>query len=244
MKKLLFILLFIGLIPVQAQTCGFGCLGLSGIYGGYTFQEFDNKSLNERLQFHWSNTNIPPQELDFSKIQGFRVGANIIKAQFSYISFGIKGFYQFMKANKEFELFVNSDKVRENYKMDLSYWGLGVDFGFALLRDVIDIKLVDAGVTLHQPTFTWSSYIANVQQFEYKYVAEDIQLNYYAGSGLILHIVPDYISLEGTAFISFFELDNLQNEESGEGLLLTQEQLVKKTETINYSLQLNLGFPL
>ena len=228
---------------VFAQTCGFGCLGLSGIYGGYTYQTYNADPILQKFQSSWAARGIPDQDLDFNKAVGIRVGANIIRAQFSGVFIGLKGFYQFMNSKNEFDEFVGTDKILEKYDLKLDYWGVGMDFGFGLIRNFLDIKLVEAVVTFHSVKLTWQSFISDNQNFEMKFKSPELEVSYYAGSGVIIHLIPDYISLEGTAFMSFFELSELIEEDTDLPFLPGPDKLLSQNK-ISYSVHLNLGFPL
>ena len=54
MKKIFYSILFASFIlfgaDIRSQTFGFGCLGFVGGYGGFTYQQFDAKGLNEFVQ--------------------------------------------------------------------------------------------------------------------------------------------------------------------------------------------------
>lgn len=66
----LFFMLFNNYSKINAQSFGFGCLGLSGIYGGYTLQEFNAEGLNKSLNLYNSSNS----KIDFKKSEGFRIG--------------------------------------------------------------------------------------------------------------------------------------------------------------------------
>ena len=150
MKYILIIVIVLSSFnSIIGQTCGFGCLGLSGFYGGYSAQFYDmttlNELLNERMeQFGFENTNI-----NFDTGYGARIGANIFRAKFGDYFFTAKGYYQFLKEEQSVDEIINSNSASYNSILELDYWGVGIDFGISLFK-IIDWKIVEGGITFYR----------------------------------------------------------------------------------------------
>jgi hypothetical protein len=61
------------------------------------------------------------------------------------------------------------------------------------------------------------------------------------GSGLVLHIIPDYISIEGTAGYNFMKLENLQRTDANGNIHLINNAI--PAGGFSATIQLNVGFP-
>lgn len=222
-------------IPALSQTCGFGCLGLSGIYGGYSVGEFKMEGLNEYL----ANLN-PVNQFNFKKAEGFRVGANIFRAKYDAVFFSAKAYYQFMDTKSSLSVANNPSYDNIEYDLNMNNWGVSVDFGFPLFS-LIDFKLVEGGVNFYSIKFTDTRTQNLATVLEKIYKTDKIQIGYYVGSGLVINLVQDYISIEGTAFYSFLKVKSLSNNSNtigGVGSNLISDG------GLGGILQLNLGLPL
>ncbi len=227
------ILFAIWVLPAKAQTCGFGCLGMSGFYGGYTIQEFDAKGLNSIIINEFSTQ---PKTKEFGRAQGYRVGANIFRADFSGLFITAKGFYQFLNENHSYK----SNNLTKDYKLKLNYGGLGLDFGVKLFR-LLDFKLIEGGATIFISKLEISDK-ANPKGRQYETVKTD--LSYYVGTGLIFHIIPNYISIEGTAFYSIFNIDDMEDANGNKLVVSDKSKTVIAGKKFGATVQLNLGLPL
>lgn len=247
MRKVLFYTIIITLAQVipnnlRGQSCGFGCLGLSGIYGGYSFQEYDANNLSDYLRIsNPSNIETP----EFSKGNGFKLGANIFRAKFDGFFISAKGFYQFLEENYEVE--VNAGALqKEKYEFSTNYFGFGLDFGIDIV-DVISLKLLEGGLTFHDAELkvTNTYFDTSVQDLSLKFTNDKLRIGYYLGTGLILHLIQDYVSIEGTAFFSFYNVDNLSRESVNNDIvyLLPEDSKTISSGGFGASVQLNIGFP-
>ncbi len=234
MKKFSNILLLTLLLSLttKAQTCGFGCLGMSGFYGGYTVQEYDAVGLNDIVSKEIPNESFKTK---FGRAKGYRVGANIFRANFSGFFVTAKGFYQFLDEAHQYKL--SSDT--KDYKLKLNYWGLGLDLGFSVFS-LLDLKLIEGGATIYTTKFEISQGNNSVVK---KYEDIKTDLSYYVGTGLIFHLVPNYLSLEGTAFYSIFQIDKLEDAK-GQSLNEVGSNPIIAGKKFGVTVQLNLGLPL
>jgi len=241
------ILVFLFIIgSISAQPFGFGCLGLSGFYAGFSNQLYETKGISEYL-----NTGIVKDNIDFKKGTGYRVGANIFRAKSKYIFVSAKGYYQFLKETHERHIVtvgnltenINSNLAREKYDLSLNHWGVGIDIGIPIFS-ILDWKVVEGNLTFHNSELNGEFYNLQGELVnEVKYSPEKIKIGYFVGSGIILHLIPDYVSIEATAGLNFFEIDNL----SGENVIIPSSSSNNKAlnkSGFSATLQLNVGFPL
>jgi hypothetical protein len=235
-------ILSVFLFPVQshAQSFGFGCLGLSGVFGGYSYQLYKADGLNRYINSQIDATQNSPSNIEYKRGEGFIVGANVLKAQFSSVFIGLKGFYQFLRETKTLKP-VGYSNYR-SYEFNFNYWGAGVDFGFPL-GSFLSFKLLDAGVTYSDISLNISEKIGNQNIPVENYKSEKPKFAYYVGSGLIFNLISNYISLELTARYHFSNYDNLEN--SHEQYLIDKNSKVKLVSNsgIQATAQINIGIP-
>lgn len=240
---ILFLGFFFPIGELNAQTFGFGCLGLSGFYGGYSIQQFNADGLNESIKFHYEELGITDSDISFGEARGLRVGANIFRAKFDRYFITLKGYYQFLKEEKSIRSTAASGIYDDVHKLELNHWGIALDFGMPLFG-FIDLKLVEGGIILYNAEVRSESTFNNLNLPEVIYSDSKSTMGYYLGTGLIIHIIPDYISLEGTAIYNFMEIKSL-NEPNGLVLPLSSvnKNLVESGK-LAAAVQLNVGFPL
>lgn len=234
---LLIILLPIGVI--NSQTCGFGCLGLSGVYGGYSYQFYKPDGLNKHLnnlaaQFSNGKT------INYERGEGFRIGANIFRAQFDNYFLTAKGYYQFLKEEQDIKRNNEFGNSVLSSTLEMNHWGLGIDVGVPLFK-FLSWKIVEGGITFYT---TDLAYEYNVETLvTQSYESPDVNVGYYVGTGLIIELVPDYISLEGSAFYNQVSIDDLIDDEGN--YLFGENSGMKIIEKGNLSatVQLNIGVP-
>lgn len=238
--KIFFIVSILLTSITTAQTFGFGCLGLSGFYAGYTQQEYKAVGMNEAI-----NSLLPSspfnETLEFKRGTGFRIGANIFRAKFDFLFITAKGYYQFMKETHEREDH-NIPRTTQKYQLSMNHWGVGIDFGVPIFS-IIDLKIVEGNVTFYNSELIESYNDQNgVLIIENKYSLDKAKVGYFVGSGLILHLVTDYISVEATAGYSFINIDRFSNSDIY-SIPSTDNKAIDKGG-FSATVQLNVGFPL
>ncbi|MBI9072366.1 MAG: hypothetical protein JEY94_12255 [Melioribacteraceae bacterium] len=230
---------------IAQQTCGFGCLGLSGVYGGYTYQKHDARVLNFLLNSKIHLNGFSKNKISFEEGKGYRGGANIVRARFNGIFLSAKGFYQFLREEQTEKIFNSSEftgaATNYNYKLKINYWGFGVDVGFPIFS-FLDLKLLEGGLNFYNIDLFEKVTDENGSS-EIKYENKKNDLGYYVGSGLIIRLVGDYISIEGTAQYNIFSIDEF-NEEGGDRSFSSENQSLISNKSITYTVQLNIGLPL
>ncbi len=237
------VLLFWVSSNIQAQTFGFGCLGLSGFYAGFSQESYDASGINNYLDIALAGNTIVTfaNTSKFEKGTGYRVGANLFRAKFEKIFITAKGYYQFLKEEHSVKEISGGSTFTTNYNLSLNHWGVGIDFGVNLFW-ILDWKILEGNVKFYTGGFTSEYYKDNVPFSDAKYNLDKTQIGYFVGSGLILHLVPDYISIEGTAGYNFLKVESLKRTDS-----LGNELFINNSIPgggFSTTIQLNVGFPL
>lgn len=229
---------------IQAQTFGFGCLGLSGFYAGISQESYDASGINDfvnPVRLTDNNSNQQSNTIKFEKGTGYRIGANLFRAKFNKVFITAKGYYQFLKEEHSTTELSNGSTFSTNHKLSLNHWGVGVDFGVDLFW-ILDWKVIEGNVTFFNGDFTSEYSKDNVFINDTKCNLDKTQIGYYVGSGLILHLVPDYLSVEGTVGFSFIKIESLKRVDS-----LGNELFINNAIPgggFSATIQLNVGFPL
>ncbi|MCF6270133.1 MAG: hypothetical protein L3J41_10505 [Melioribacteraceae bacterium] len=235
---------------VNSQTCGFGCLGLSGVFGGYSIQQYEADGLN-----HYLNSVILPSSSDakfnFKEARGFKVGINLIRADYSNFFFTFKGYYQFLseEQNIKIPLYSSADGPYTFYdaKLEMNNWGIGLDFGIPLFS-FIDWKVVEGELKFFSPKLTQKIYnndpLGNSISIENIYTPDKVQMGFSIGSGLIFNVIEDYVSLEATGMYTFIEITNLTSDHDGSSIP-TKDSNTKFISNggVQAFVQLNIGIP-
>jgi hypothetical protein len=246
-KYLVVALTVLSISSVDAQTFGFGCLGLSGFHAGYSRQSFEfpgiNQYVNDQINSFVNVSANPAEPMKFQILSGYRVGANLFRAKFSSVFITAKGYFQFLKQQQEISTQVQNDVVRQSYKVSMNHWGVGLDFGTSLFS-ILDWKIVEGHVLVFSSEFAQEIFINEVSQGEIKFSPDKTQVGYFVGSGLIFHIIPDYISAEGTVGYNFIQIDKMDNTSYGSIPTGTSNKKALDKGTFSITVQLNIGFPL
>ncbi len=246
-KYLIIILTILTFSNVSSQTCGFGCLGLSGVYGGYSIQQYDADGLNNYLNMDAISFSTQ-QQFNFNQASGIKLGINFIRADYPDFFFTFKGFYQFLseEQNLEFDEGFGAEKSYET-KLEMNNWGIGLDFGIPLYS-FIDLKIIEGEMKFFSPKLSMKTYnnpISSSTVVEDTYTADNVKMGFSVGSGLIFNIVEDYVSIEVTGMYTFLEIDNLTSDADGTPIPLENNdtQFISKGG-LQAFIQVNVGIPL
>jgi hypothetical protein len=247
-RNILFTLIcvFFLLANANAQPLGFGCLGLSGFYAGYSQESFStpgvNEFINQQLAALDPDGKLFTDKIEFNKGTGYRIGANFVRARFSNFFFSAKGYYQFLKETHETTGQIQNVSVRENFQLTMNHWGVGLDFGIKIFS-LLDWKIAEGEATFFNAEFIQETFFDNVSHGGVKYTPKKNKISYFLGTGVILHLIPDYISVEGTAGYNFITIDNMNNSDTTFPPVGSDKKAVDKGE-FSATIQLNVGFPL
>ncbi|MCK9279823.1 MAG: hypothetical protein M0P71_04320 [Melioribacteraceae bacterium] len=223
---------------IEAQSFGFGCLGLSGFIGGYSQMNYKVDNLNSLINSQYAGLD---SKITFKTGSGFKIGGNIFRARFESFFFSTKIYYQFFKEEKKISNLVGGSFTNEKYELTMNNWNVAIDLGLPIFS-FLDLKVVEGGFSFYTPNYNHQTIINNEVISDIDYENPDNNLSYFVGSGFILHIIPDYISLEGGAYYSFYKINNFSYNQN---LLYPNNEspLIEKGSIIT-SIQLNVGFPL
>lgn len=246
MCSLIILSSFTGLI--QGQSFGFGCIGFTGAFGGYSYQKYDPAGLNKYIYFFNQNrTNSLTQKLDdFGQGNGIRFGFNFFRKKFKSFFFTTKGFYQLLVERNEALEKLSSGELSTKFETKLTTFGLGLDLGIPIFS-FINLKVVDAALTFTQvkliTTQNFPGAITIVKNYK-----SDYDLNYSVGSGIIFELFDEYVTLEGTAYYSKL---NIREMKTDNDVKLTKEENSNEIMRnfiseggMNLVVQLNIGIPL
>lgn len=251
-----FIKALIYILPVllggnlNAQTFGFGCLGLFGGYGGYVYQSYKADGLNQFIKsFNETRAATLNQQLkEYQDAVGFRIGINFFRASWEGgFMLTAKGYYQALSRTEE-----TSENLPDNttntykYKLDLRNWAVGIDLGYAF-TSFLSWKIIDGAVHFNNVSVTNTTNLPGGTEVS-RYKSEPGVLSYSIGTGIIISLVKDYISLEGLAGYTDLKIEKL-NTDDGKSLLEEISTNGENSNIINSGgftavVQLNVGFPL
>jgi len=234
---------------VRSQTFGFGCLGFFGGYGGVVYQSYKAEGLNQFVKYFndmkSSTLDNPLQE--YYGAVGYRVGINFFRATWeSGFILTAKGYYQSISRTRETTESLQDGTTNYEFELELKNWAVGIDFGYEI-TNFLSWKILDGTVN-----FNTVSLISTINSQEgtdvSKYKSEPGVLGYSVGTGIIISIVKDYISLEGLAGYTGLKIEKLNFEEGDPYLVdvLGGDTNINFIESGGFTavIQLNIGFPL
>lgn len=234
---------------VNAQAFGFGCLGFVGGYGGYSIQLYEPIGLNNYISvFNKIRSDSLSEPMgEFGNAKGYRVGVNLFRANLSGLILTVKGFYQSLVEKKTAQInYSNSGNSSVTYQLDIKGWGAGIDLGTSI-TGALSWKVIDAAVLFNNLNFKTTTNIPGGQTILLNYSTDKATFGYTIGTGFILEIIDEYISLEGLAGYSVFNIDTVQLSD-GTQLTLNEQSNAPMQDFIsnggfNAVIQLNIGFP-
>lgn len=247
-KKIFLVLFALAVTGTNAQKMGFGCFGLVGGFGGYSFQAYNADGLNNYIDaFNKSRKDTLTQSMSkFKASSGYRFGMNFFRANIKNLVLTTKGFYQSMSESHDAKLASASKDYSALYELNVNSWGVGVDIGAKICKPFV-WKVIDASVLFNSSEFKITNNYPEAITTIDKY-SDDSNLSYSIGTGFIYSIIANYISLEGTFGYSLISVKNLKNDD-GKKLNVDEKSNVEmdgfiKSGGINALLQLNISFPI
>jgi hypothetical protein len=236
---------------ISGQTLGFGCLGFVGGYGGFTYQQVDAAGLNGSV-YLFNLLNNPDQELsEFKYATGYRVGLNFFRATFQGgFIFTAKGYYQSLGKKNKASFQFEQEQVNTAWDLDLKNWALGFDIGIDITKQ-FSWKILDGAIHFNNVTLTETKNFPGKSEIK-KYKNDTGEIGYSVGTGVIIAIIKDYISIEGLAGYTSLTIDELRNEERESfGNWVIPADIAPPPENkfiesggFTAVVQLNVGFPL
>jgi hypothetical protein len=229
-KALFTIILYFYSAVIYSQTCGFNCIGITGIYGGYSIQKYKSEALRNYVTiFKYDTVKTDNSErISFGTASGFKFGVNIFRARFNKIYFGAKTHYQFLKEEKKYKYELSGFSYDDKYEIWLNYFAFALDFGIPLFS-FLEFKAFESGLTLNTAELHNSIYEnGKIQKIE-KYSNSARSLNYYLSSGLILKLYKDVLQLEGTVSYNSIKIGLMEDEEGNNLADKKNGELFEKT---------------
>jgi len=240
-------LLILTVSKLHSQTFGFGCLGFVGGYGGFTYQQYDANGLNEFIK-RWNSLEFVHAEMDeFSFATGYRVGLNFFRATFeNNIILTAKGYYQSLDKTNRATLGGINTTGEYSLDMDMRNWAVGIDVGWEF-TNVVSWKIIDGAIHFNNVKLTETT-DTETESLISKFESDGSNIGYSIGTGLIIAIIKDYISIEGLAGYTQISIDDLYNDLGTSFLNPSQNSIVdeKFIESGGFTavVQLNVGFPI
>jgi len=234
---------------VNSQTFGFGCLGFFGGYGGVAYQSYKADGLNQFVKYfnEMNSTTLDEPLQEFYGAVGYRVGVNFFRATWeSGFILTAKGYYQSLSRTREASETLIDGNNNYTFELDLKNWAVGVDFGYAI-TNFLSWKIVDGSINFNNVSLTNTINSSEGTEVS-KYVSESNVLGFSVGTGLIIFLIKDYISLEGFAGYTGLKIEKLNFDEGDANLfnVLIEEENINFIESGGFTgvIQLNIGFPL
>ena len=158
-----------------------------------------------------------------------------------------KGFYQTLnEKHQAVEQLASGISYQRTYEVKLTNWGVGVDLGVPIIS-ILNWKIIDAALTYNRAKFS------NTQNFPgavtiVKNYESDFEFGYSVGTGIIIEILGEYITLEGSAAYSKISIGEMKM--SDKTILTINENSTETMKSFindggfNAVIQLNIGIPL
>jgi hypothetical protein len=233
---------------INAQSFGFGCLGLVGGYVGYSYQVYKPTGLNTYIQTFnlLRKDSLQGKMSNFGKSSGYRVGINFYRADLRGFILTAKGFYQNLTEENTASL-VSADRTSNtSFDFNLKSWGIGFDLGTSITHS-LSWKVLDASLLFNSAQFT------NTTNYPGETIVNTFKtdkqiLGYTVGTGFIFAIIGNYVSLEGFAGYTYLNIGSVK-QDNGSYLTVSESSNAEMKNFIdtggfNGVIQLNIGFPL
>jgi hypothetical protein len=230
------------------QAVGFGCLGFVGGFGGYSFQLYNPTGLNDYISVYNQvrGDSISSPMGKFGTAKGYRVGLNFFRANIEGFILTTKGYYQSLSEKHGSSIESVAGSSSASFKLDLRNWSIGVDLGTTITK-ALSWKVIDAALMYSSAVLNDTRNYPNAVTEVYKYKSESSTFGYSIGTGFIYELVDEYVTVEGLAGFSAFNIDKVQSD--GKYLTVNEQSTAPMQNFIesggfNAVLQLNIGFPL
>jgi hypothetical protein len=247
---LILLTLFLTANNSYSQEFGFGCLGFVGGFAGFESSAFKPNDFNNYIaDFNETRKDTLSQSLNsFGDSKGFRFGINFFRHNYDGLLITAKGSYSSLSQKNNAAFLSNNLTFSHSYEISLQNFSIGVDFGTSI-SSLLDWKVIDAALIINRTKLTRTRNSPNQASQIDNYASEKFAIGYTLGSGFILKLVSDYISLEGSIGFSFFEVGRMKNDSDNSYLTYRESSDVPMEKFIKAGglsgiIQLNLSFPL
>ena len=239
---------------IRSQTFGFGCLGFFGGYGGFVYQSYKADGLNQFVNsFNEMKSSTLNESLQkYDNAIGYRVGINFFRASWEGgFIITAKGYYQSLSKTRKTSESLPDGNSNYSFELGLKNWAVGIDFGYAL-TSFLSWKIIDGSVHFNNVSLINTINLSGGTEVS-KYKSEPGVLGYSVGTGIIISIIKDYVSLEGLAGYTYLSMDDIKDEDGIKFLsdivlpaIIPTPKETKFIESGGFTavVQLNIGFPL
>ena len=120
---------------------------------------------------------------------------------------------------------------------------MGIDLGVSI-TEILSWKVLDGSINFNSAALT-ESINSPGNSTEIIYKSPDTKIGYSIGSGFIIDVISDYITVEGLAAYSFINFDKLQSDDENK-IIFNSNNSTDLIEAGGFSavIQLNVGFSL
>ena len=253
--------LFVLLIFVSSSSFaqGSACCGLdymagyllqSGVSGGYGAQQFSAAGFNDYIKVYNNNRPALNKKMDdFGFAHGWKAGANIIQIQDEDMLYGLNIFYQQTKEKHEATaVLTNNISAKREYDLTLISYGIGISFSYILSKS-IDFKIADVKVNWNKAKLINRYTEGTNPSTEQVLKNPEANIGGQISTGLLYYPFPPYISLEASVGYSYFSINEMQFESSGQFLAKNENSVEKMENFIDGGglfafAQLNIAIPI
>ena len=160
-----------------------------------------------------------------------------------------KGFYQSLASTNKGSVGAAGGDDNFSMKLNLQNWAIGFDVGWEFTR-LVSWKILDGSLNFNYVTLTETTDLPGETTVQ-KYKSDSGVFGYSIATGIIISLLKDYISLEGSAGYTYLSISNVYDE-NGSPLLnppTVSSSIFINEDFINAGgftavVQLNVGFPL
>ena len=229
MKKIIVVLsLFVVFVNPTLFAQSTACCGLdffagmllqSGVYGGYGVQQFSATGLNDYIKVYNQNRpNLIKKMDDFGFTHGWKFGANLIQILDERMLYGLNFYLQQTREKHEASTtLTNNIPAKREYTTTLSSYGFGVSISYVINRS-FDYKIADIKMSWNKAKLVNKYTEGTNPSTEQVLKNPDANIGGAISTGLVYYPFPPYISLEANVGYSYFTIDEIQFESSGQYL--------------------------
>ncbi|HRN25613.1 MAG: hypothetical protein IT276_08875 [Ignavibacteriaceae bacterium] len=237
----------------QSACCGLdylaGVLLQSGVSFGYGAQQFSAAGLNDYIKVYNNKRPALTKKMDdFGFAHGWRAGVNLIQLQDDRMFYGLSVFYQQIKEKHEAAATLpNSILAKREYDLTLISYGIGVSFSYVINKS-FDFKIADVRVNWNKANFINRYTEGTNPSTEQVLKDPEASIGGQISTGLVYFPLPPYISLEASVGYSYFSINEMQFESSGQFLAKNEDSNEKMENFIDGGglfafAQLNIAIP-
>lgn len=243
------VIILINITPILPQAFGFGCFGFVGGFAGYTYQEYKPGYFDDQIKaFNSATANSTLQIIpQFGKAQGYRVGINFFRANFSKVFISLKGYYEMLSEKHNFTYQSSNEAINSELELDLKSWNVGLDFGIPI-SEMLSWKIVEGNIHFNSAKLNYKPNLAN-NTLDVKFNNDSPEIGYSIATGFVVSLIKNFASIEGTAGYRFFKIKQMTGDNGQMFSLVQDSNQIAESDFIkaggfNASIQLNVGFPL